>query len=110
VRDLSLTVNQVSKRRGKISVSNSVLNISVLASIGILGLVYLFTINSMGTKGYEIKKLESQMETLQEQQKNLMLQTSNLQSIDRIQEQATKLNFVPTNNVSYLRTADFALK
>ena len=65
---------------------------------------------AMGTRGYEIRQLEEQVRTLQAEQKQLQLQSSDLQSINRIQTDAQKLNFVPSTNVTYLKDSDFALK
>jgi cell division protein FtsL len=111
MRDLSLAIpNGFAKKRNKTSVSTYRLNLAILTSSLILGLVYLFVVNSLGTKGYEIKKLDEQVRQLQSDQKTLQLQSSDLQSINRIQTEAQKLNFVPTTNVTYLKASDFALK
>ncbi len=92
------------------TVSTYRLNLSILVSSLLLGLVYLFVVNSLGTKGYEIKKLDLQLRQLEADQKNLQLQTSDLQSINRIETEAQKLNYVPNTNVTYLKDPDFALK
>jgi cell division protein FtsL len=111
MRDLSLAIPQgVVKKKSKTSVSTYRLNLAIVASTVILGLAYLFVINSLGTKGYEIKKLDEQLKDLQASQKTLQMQASDLQSINRIQEEAQKLNYVPVNNAAYLKDTDFALK
>jgi cell division protein FtsL len=111
MRDLSLAIPVgVAKRKTKTSVSTYRLNLAIFTSCIILGLTYFFVINSLGTKGYEIKKLDGQVRELEEQQKTLMMQASDLKSINRIQTEAQKLNFVPTTNVTYLKDSDFALK
>ncbi len=110
MRDLSLAIPQsFAKKQHKVSVSVKVLNLSILSAIVLFGLVYMFEINTLGTKGYEIRKLEQQVREIQNDQKNLQIEASSLQSIDLIQEQATKLNFVPSTNVTYLKDSDFAL-
>ncbi len=110
MRDLSLSIPiGVTKRKTK-STSSYRLNLAILASTVILGLVYLFVINSLGTKGYDIKKLDQQVRNLEDQQKTLFMQASDLQSINRIQDQAQKLNYVPVNNAIYIKDSDFALK
>ena len=111
MRDLSLAIPQgATKRKTKSSVSAYRLNLAILTSIVLLGLTYLFVINSLGTKGYEIQKLDEQARALESQQKNLLMQASDLQSINRIQTEAQKLNFVPAANITYLKDSDFALK
>jgi len=64
----------------------------------------------MGTKGYEIRRLEQQVRQVESEQKNLQIKASDLQSIDRIQTNAQSLNFVPATNITYLKDSDFALK
>jgi len=111
MRDLTMAIpSGIAKRKTKSSVSAKILNLSILTGIVLLSLVYLFEINALGTKGYEIKKLEQQVREVEEEQKNLQMRASDLQSINRIQENAQKLNFVPSTNVVYLKDTDFALK
>ncbi len=111
MRDLSLTISgNFSKKRPGNLVSTRVLNLSMLSAIIFFGLLYLFQVNSMGTKGYEIRRLEQQVRQVESEQKNLQIKASDLQSIDRIQSNAQSLNFVPATNVTYLKDSDFALK
>lgn len=109
MRDLTLSI-PLGLNRKKSSFNTRTLNFSILTAIILLGLVYLFEVTALGTKGYEIKKLEQQVRLVEEEQKNLQIQASDFQSINRIQTQAQKLNFVPTSNVTYLKDSDFALK
>ena len=111
MRDLSLAIpTTFGKRKTKSSISTYRLNLAIIASTMILGLVYLFVINGLGTKGYQIRKLEEQVRAIENDQKNLQLQASDLQSINRIEAAAKQLNFVPNSNVTYLKDSDFALK
>ncbi|MEO8065768.1 MAG: hypothetical protein ABI643_02845 [Candidatus Doudnabacteria bacterium] len=90
--------------------STKILNISILAAIVFFGIIYLFEVNYLGTKGYQIRNLELQVRQVKEDQKNLQIRASDLQSINRIQTQARLLNFVPSTNITYLKDSDFALK
>ena len=111
MRDLTLSIpTGFSKRKTKTTTSPYRLNLAILVSTVILGLVYLFVINSLGTKGYEIKKLDVKVRQLQDEQKALQLQSSDLQSINLIESEAKKLNFVPYTHVTYLKDSDFAFK
>jgi len=74
------------------------------------GFLYLFQINALGTRGYEIRQAEQKIKTLELENKHLQIQASNLTSITRIQEQAQTLNMVPATNVTYLKETDFALR
>ncbi|HTL39548.1 MAG TPA: hypothetical protein VL306_01935 [Methylomirabilota bacterium] len=111
MRDLTLAIPQgFGKRKTKSLDSTSQINLLLLGFIVVLGLSYLFVINSLSTKGYEIKKLQTQLNDLQSVQKSLQVQASNLQSIDHIQEAAQALNFVPSTNVTYVNDSSYAFK
>jgi cell division protein FtsL len=111
MRDLSLAIPQgLGKRKTKSWSTTTQINVLLLILIAILGLSYLFFVNDLGTKGYEINKLEQQLDDLQDSQKQLQLQSSDLQSITRIQQQAQALGFVPATNVTYLKEGSYALK
>ncbi len=111
MRDLSLTLsNSFTKKKTKTSVSTYRFNLAIITATAILGLGYLVIVNNLGTKGYEIRKLEQSIRSLEADQKGLQLQVSDLQSINRIQAEVEQLNFVPVKNVTYLKEADFALK
>ena len=111
MRDLTLALGAYeAKRKTKNPATVQRLNLAILAAILILGLVYLFVINSMGTKGFAIKKLEQQLNQLEAEQKTLQIQSSDLQSINKLGAEAQKLNFVPTTNVTYIKASDYALK
>ncbi len=111
MRDQTLSLPLGLGRRKQASASQSQkLNTVLIASLLLLGFGYLFQINSLGTTGYEIKKVEKQIQLLQQEQKSLQLDASDLQSIERVQAEAVKLNFVPSENVTYLTDPNFALK
>ncbi len=111
MRDLTLSFPLIDSRPRTVSGRNSQkLNILLLAGIFLLGLGYLFTISSLGTKGYEIKRVESQLQNLENEQKSLQIQSGNLQSINQIQDQAAMGHFVPVTTVTYIKDANFALK
>lgn len=85
-------------------------NFAIFAAIVALGMAYLVSINSLSTKGYEIRRLEQKIKNLEATRKNLEVQSSNLQSITRIQQEAAKLNFVPVGQTVFVRDQDYALK
>lgn len=112
MRDLTLSLTQALPKKRSHTTSNTVLhfNLAILVLIVTTGFVYLFQINALGTRGYEIRQLEQQIKTLEKDNKQLQVQSSNLKSITRIEEQAQALNMVPVSNVKYIKDADFALR
>lgn len=77
--------------------------IFLLVLIFAAGLVYLFQINSMTTKGYNIKDLEDRAADLREQNKKLQLQITDLRSTERINQELQRLNMVEVARVEYLQ-------
>ncbi len=111
MRDLTLSLPlSFPKKQSGSWVSTQKWNLVLLIGIAFLALGYLVQISALGTKGYDIKKVEQQIQLLEDEQKTLQIESSNLQSMDQIQTQAVKLNFVPSTNVSYIQNSNFALK
>lgn len=111
MRDLTLSIdNNAYIRKPKNASVVLRLNLAILASIIFFGITYLFQINALSTKGYEIRQLETRLKQLELEHKNLEVQAGSLQSINRIQQESQKLNFVPATNITYIKEPDFALK
>lgn len=85
-------------------------HLGMLLAMGllVLGLVYLFQVNNLSTKGYEIKQLEGRLTELRERQKRLELEAAALQSIQSIEEEIETLNLVPSKIVKHLPGTDYA--
>ena len=111
MRDLTMAMpTGLARKKSKSSTSTKILNLSIFCGILLFGLVYLFEINALGTKGYEIRGLEQQVRQVEQEQKNLEVESLDLQSSSRVQDQVQSLNFVPATNITYLKDSDFALK
>lgn len=116
MRDLTIALSQAqSAACGKKKTKNGsspvlIWNIGILVSILSFGAMYLFQINSLGTKGYAIRNLEVKIKQLETEKKHLEVKTSSLKSITRIEQEAISSNFVPASNVTYIKDPGFALK
>lgn len=80
----------------------------VVALLVILSVVYLWQVNSLTTKGYEIRTLERKIVELKEQQKRLELESASLQSIQRIEEASKTLNLVPSKQMDFPKQNGYA--
>ena len=109
--DLTIAIPQAITRK-KSGNLNSLYrrNLLLAGLILFFGIFYLFEVNALSTKGYEIKTLERKHKTLGVEQKHLEIQASNLQSISRIKQVIENNNFVPVKDVTYIKDSDFALK
>ena len=114
MRDLSLTLlaQPLFKKKSKSDSPSTFLhlNIALVVLIVAFGFIYLFQINTLGTRGYEIRQLEQSIKVMQTENKALQIQSSTLSSITKIQQEAETLNMVPATEVTYLKENDFALK
>ena len=80
----------------------------LMVFIVIFAVLYLVEVNSISTKGYEIKNLEKRMTSLQESNKRLELEAASLKSIQTIESDVKVLNFVPSGSVNYIPTQGYA--
>ncbi len=112
MRDLSLVLSQPLFTKKTKSAGHSALgiNLALVVLIVTMGFLYLFQINSLGTRGYEIRQMEQKIKVLQADNKDLQIQSSSLSSITKIQRDAERMNMVPATNVTYIKGSDFALK
>lgn len=74
----------------------------LMSLLFVLGVSYLLQVNSISTKGYEIKKLEQRLLELKEINDRLEIETRSLQAIETIEAQTRTLNLVPASNVNHV--------
>ena len=82
----------------------------VMAMLFALGVSYLVLVNSISTKGYEIKKLEQRLIELKETSERLELEARALKAVETIQAEAQSLNLVQGGPVNYVAGNDYAFQ
>ncbi len=86
----------------------SALSQKVLASFIALSVFfiafYLWQINDLATKGFQINSFEEKVANLKDNNKNLELQAADLQSLSNIEKLEKDLNMVKVNKVEYIST------
>lgn len=75
--------------------------VAIFCALALLN--YIFRVNSVATKGYEINRLQTNLAQLKEQQKKLHLEMAQLQSIQRIQTDPATSGMVPVKDVAYIQ-------
>lgn len=93
--------------RKKISVK--LLNLFILSLVVVTGMSYLIQANSIATKGYAIKDLQTKIDQLKQDGNNLQLQISELQSMDNIKNRISQLDMVSAGQAEYLAPTPVAL-
>ena len=73
-----------------------------------LGMFYITQVNSISTKGYEIKKLETKLNEIKESNKRLELQAASLKSINNLESEVKTLNLVPSGDTNYLEETRYS--
>ncbi len=111
MRDLTMAISQAEPRKRANNPTNTLRwNTAIIVSILFLGLLYLFQVNALGTKGYMIGELETGLDELRAENKHLEVKTAELKSISRIQAEAQARSFVPIAGVNYITDGGVALK
>lgn len=99
------------KSQSAARMGNVTLNFLVAALVCLLGVFYIFEVNNMATKGYEIKALENQMSELKKENEKLKIQEAQQRSMYNIEEKTKELNMIVPKDVSYLNLpGDVAMK
>lgn len=66
---------------------------------------YLIQVNSLATKGYQIKELEKQLNELMAEKADLELETLSLQSLSAVKDRINDLGMVASGQAEYLSIA-----
>jgi cell division protein FtsB len=78
------------------------LNFVIVTLICMVGFLYIYEVNNLATKGYDIKKFESELEQLKKDNENLNIRATELKSMNNIEEKTKDLNMVAPKDISYL--------
>ncbi|MDD2807108.1 MAG: hypothetical protein PHW95_01120 [Patescibacteria group bacterium] len=77
-------------------------NFVMMTIIGVMFFGYLVQVNSLATKGYQIKALQGKVTDLKQQQDDLQLQALSLQSMGAVQDKVNSLKMVDAGKSDYL--------
>ncbi len=86
----------------RIKIGNVTISFLLVVLICSLGVYYIFQVNNLATKGYEIRELEKQLQVLRNKNEELKIQSAELKSMYRIEEKTRELNMAAPKNVSYI--------
>ena len=73
--------------------------------------IYLYSINGSAAKGYQMKQVEKEINTLNKENENLKIKEAELKSLYHIEESSKNMNMGDIKNVSYIQeTGPVAMK
>lgn len=98
----SFSLRKKSNQSGSAQVSLVSLAFVVVIAIVASGAIYLYQVNDIATKGYEIKELEGQIQDLNKESKKMEIQEVELRSMQNIEKASQDLNLVNSSNITYV--------
>lgn len=85
----------------KLNFKRKIFVFSIILFVSLSGF-YLFQINDLAVKGFEIRNLEEKIKELKQENKNLELKTAELQTLSNIEELKKELNLVKAGQAEYI--------
>ena len=82
-----------------------VVNVTLVGFVIIAVAAYLFQVNSLATKGYEIRELESQIEEVRQKNQQLQLAVAELESLESVKNKVAELNMVAVGKADFINAA-----
>lgn len=79
------------------------LNIGLIVLIAAVGFMYLMEVNQATTKGYKMRDLEKKISSIEEVNRKLELQITDLQSLNNVKQRVDDLGMVPSDKVKYIK-------
>lgn len=90
------------RRTGNIAISSIAAIFFSVVAVAFSGAFYLYQVNSIATKGFEIKKLENDMQELKRESQKLKIKEMELKSMYNIEKYTKDFNLVNSTDVIYL--------
>lgn len=96
------------RQKSKSSAMVFFVNCSLVLTLAVVGIGYLVAINSLATKGYTIKFLQSQIAVEKRQNQQLQLKGIEAGSLGSVQERIAALQLVRSERIEYLNNSSVA--
>lgn len=74
----------------------------IFAAIVALGAFYLYQVNDIATKGYEIKEAENRIKEIEKESEKLQIKEVELKSMYNIEKSTENLNLVSSKDITYV--------
>lgn len=88
--------------KGSAKMSVITLTFLVISLFVLSGFFYLYQVNDLATKGFEIRDAENKIKELEEESKKLKIRETELRSMYTIEKETQDLNLINSTNISYV--------
>ena len=88
--------------RGSVTFSPKLVMVLLVFMVFIFGSLYLYQVNDLATKGYEIREIENQIKKLKADNEKNKIQEVELKSMQNIEKVAEELNLISSNNSTFI--------
>jgi cell division protein FtsL len=88
--------------KGMTKISLTVFIMLIFGIVLISGAFYLFQVNAMATRGYEIRDIENKIKDLKKQNDSLMIKEVELKSMYNIEKNSQDLEMTRPKDITYL--------
>ena len=113
-----MTLKHLNKRRSKIrkrtvsqKARESKFTVSMfsVALICVAGLLYVFQISGVATKGYEIENYEKTLTELQRKNQKMLIEIADLKSMNNLKDESGKLSVIDYRDITYITSISSAV-
>ena len=112
------TLKHLNKKRNKIKrrtvsqkAKESKFTVSMfsVALVCVAGLLYIFQISGVATKGYEIEDYEKTLSELQRENQKMQIEIADLKSMDNLENESGKLSAIDYKDIIYITSISSAV-
>jgi len=111
LRHLNKKRSKIRKRTVSQKARESKFTVSMLAAVLICsaGLLYVFQISGVATKGYEIENYERTLFELQRENQKMLIEVADLKSMDNLENESGKLSAIDYKDIAYITSISSAV-
>jgi hypothetical protein len=77
-------------------------NVFLLLTIGVMGFIYIFSVNDLIAKGFKLNELKKELSRISEENTEYNLKVLSLESYNSLDRRATELKMVAVDRIDYI--------
>ncbi|MCK5122753.1 MAG: hypothetical protein KAQ87_01225 [Candidatus Pacebacteria bacterium] len=103
--------NKIRRRTVSQRAKESKFTVSVFSAalICVAGLLYVFQISGVATKGYEIGNYEKTLVELQKENQKMLIEIADLKSMNNLENESEKLSAIDYKDITYITSLSSAV-